>query len=508
MKRATLIIIGLTLISKIIGIGRDIALSYEYGANYISDAYLISFTIPGVVFAFLGTGIATIFIPIYTEIQEKKDIESANAFTNNLISILIIICTIIVIIGFSFSEAIVKLFAIGFDQKTMDLAVKFTQISMFGIYISVLIHVFSSYLNIKKNFHIPALMGIPFNVIIVVSVIVSADLNLLYLPIGIIVALIAQLIFLMPFVRKQGFKFKFTINKKDVYTKRLLLLSMPVIFGVSIDQINVLVDRSIASVIVEGGISALTYANRLNLFIQGIFVVSIATAMYPMISTMAATGNMKGLKKALINAVNGVILLVTPATIGAIVLAEPIVMFLFGRGEFDTKAISLTSNALFYYSIGMVAVGIREIFTRAFYALQDTRTPMINAAIALIINIILNLILSKYMGLSGLALATSISIIIGSFLLFFSLRKKIGTFGMKKVSKTLIKVLFISLVMGLIARLLYFNLSPKIGSEASLIVSIMVGAISYLSMLFLMKVEGIDVIVKNIKGKLILNNNK
>src|SRR5699024_3854161 len=173
-----------------------------------------------------------------------------------------------------------------------------------------------------------------------------------------------------------------------------------------------LVDRTIASRVVEGGITALNYANRLNGFIQGIFVLSISTALYPMISKMAAENNMQGLKKSVAEAISGINLLVIPATVGSMVFAEPVVMLLFGRGAFDSNAISLTTAALFYYSIGMLGFGLREVLSRAFYSLQDTKTPAINAAIAVVINIVLNIVLSKFMGIGGLALATSISAIV------------------------------------------------------------------------------------------------
>src|SRR5690606_12151384 len=158
--------------------------------------------------------------------------------------------------------------------------------------------------------------------------------------------------------------------------KNMLFLAIPVIIGSSVNQINKLVDRTLASQISIGGISALNYANTLNLFVQGVFVVSISTVMYPLISKMASKGNMDGLKKALAQAITGINLLVIPATVGSLFFAEPIVTLLFGRGAFDEQAIAMTSTAFFFYSIGMLGYGLREVLSRAFYSMQDTRTPM------------------------------------------------------------------------------------------------------------------------------------
>jgi len=191
----------------------------------------------------------------------------------------------------------------------------------------------------------------------------------------------------------------------------------------------------------------------------------MATAMYPMMSKMAAEHNMIGFKKSLKEVVSSIIVLVMPVTIGAMIFADPVVKLLFGRGAFNSEATSMTSYALLFYSVGMIGFGLREVLSRAFYSMQDTRTPMINASIGVGLNIILNLILSKYLGIGGLALATSIAAIFTTGLMFISLRKKIGPFGMKRISISFLKILFASLVMGLIAKLSFNYLTADIFSQ-------------------------------------------
>jgi len=184
------------------------------------------------------------------------------------------------------------------------------------------------------------------------------------------------------------------------------------------------------------------------------------------------------------------------------IFAEPVVKLLFGRGAFDVAAISMTSNALFFYSIGMVGVGLREILSRAFYSLQDTKTPMINTAIAMTINIILNMVLSKFLGIGGLALATSISAIFCTGLLFVSLRKKIGSFGMKNTTISFIKILVSSLIMGIVAYLAYNFLLSYFGSNLSLTISICIGAFVYFMIVYFMKIDEVDSLVDSAKKKL------
>jgi putative peptidoglycan lipid II flippase len=503
MKKTAFLLMIFTIFSKIFGFARDITLAYFYGTSNISDVYLISTTIPLVIFSFIGTGINTGYIPMYSKIQNIRGTKEANRFTSNLVNFLIVICTIIFILGFLFANQIVKVFASGFQGDTLALTVKFTRISLFGIYFMGLIYIFNGFLQLKENYIIPALVGFPLNIFIIASIFLSSKTNVVVLSIGSVIAAASQLILVLPFAYKKGYRYKFILDIKDEHIKNMVYIALPVIIGVSVNQINTLVDRTIASQISVGGISALNYANRLNGFVQGIFVLSIATVMYPMISKMAAENNMTGFKKSVSEAISSINLLVLPTTIGAMIFAEPIVRLLFGRGAFDANAISMTSYALFFYSIGMIGFGLREILSRTFYSLQDTKTPMINAAIAMTINIILNIILSKFLGIGGLALATSISAIFCTVLLFTSLRKKIGSFGMKSITISFIKILCASLAMGVIAKVSYNALLKNVNANFSLILSIGIGAITYFAIIYFMKIEEVDVIVNAIKRMMI-----
>ncbi|AZU64480.1 murein biosynthesis integral membrane protein MurJ [Neobacillus mesonae] len=492
MKKTALFLMLFTIFTQIIGFIRDITLSYFYGTSIISDAYLISQTVPQTVFAFIGSGISTIFVPMYSKIVKENSTQLADKFTNNIINFIIIISTIVVTIVLIFTIPIIKLFASGFEGEALEWAVYFTRISIFGIYFSGIIYVISSYLQIKNKFRASALMTVPLNITVIISIILSVKFSISFLSIGGLIGLLLQLLFLLPFAYKSGYRYKFVLDRHDRYLKNLLKLSVPVIIGVSVYQINILVDRTMASQISSGGITAMTFANRINSVIQGLFVASIATVLYPNISKMVVDNNKIGLIKAIKESIIGIGLLVIPASIISIFFAEPIVKFLFERGSFDKGASSITADPLLFYSVGMIAFGVREILYRVFYSLQDTKTPLINAAISLFINIVLNVILSKYMGLGGLALATSLSGILCTFLLFGSLRKKIGSIGIKSLLIVSIKILLVSILMGVISKLIYNNLIIIISLNLSLIVSIFLGLLIYIVFIYLMKIKEVD----------------
>lgn len=502
MKKTALLIMTITMLSKILGFARDVILSYFYGASSITDAYLISITIPSVIFGFVGVGISTGYIPMYSKVENLEGEERANRYTSDLINILMILCTAMLVMGIVFTAPLVKVFAAGFSGETLELAVKFTRIGLTGMYFTGLVAIFNGFLQLKGNYIIPALVGFPLNTVTILATIISSRGNPVIMAIGTVMATASQLFLIWPFIRKAGYRHKAVFNLKDQYIKDMVVIALPVIAGVSVDQINILVDRTIASTIAVGGISALNYANRLNSFVQGIFVLSIVTVLYPMISRMAADKNMDGLKKSVAEAINAINILVIPATAGMMVLAEPIIKLLFGRGKFDEDAVAMTSVALFYYAIGMLGFGLREVLSRAFYSLQDTKTPAINAAIAVVINIVLNIILSRYMGIGGLALATSISAIVCTLLLFISLRKKIGPFGFKDISVSFMKIILASIVMGVFARLSFDMLAVSRGQSIGLFAAIGMGAIVYCVLIYFLKIEEIDLLVGNIKARL------
>lgn len=503
MKKTAFLLMIIAVLSKVTGFLRDITLSYFYGATSTSDAYIISITITSVLFSLIILGISTAYIPMFKQIEHEKGHPSALHFTNNLITIVVMITTVVIVLGFCFSHSIVKLFAFGFDGATLETAILFTQIGLLGIYFTSLTQLFTSFLQLKGKFIIPAMIGLPFNVIIIISIMISDQLDILFLAIGSVMAAIIQMLFLFPALRKTNYRYVPTVNFADKHIKKLFVLVLPVMIGISIDQINLMVDKSISSTVTEGGISALTYASRLNDFVQGIFVISFVSVMFPLISNMAAEKNMKDFKASIGDVLSTITVIVVPASVGVMILAEPIIQLLFGRGHFDALAIEMTAHALFFYSIGMIGYAFREILNRAFYSLQDSKTPMYNAAIAVFCNIVLNLILSFFMGISGLALATSISALFCSTLLFINLRRKIGEFGLKRMLITFGKVLAASTVMGVVVYGLngyvLFAWNPLI-KMATVVSS---GVVVYFLFLNLLKVNESKLIMRYVRQRVL-----
>ena len=412
VAKATIGLMIATMLSKGLGFLRELVLASTYGATMYSDAYITAINIPLIIFSIIGAAIGTTFVPIYFDVNNKLGEKKALNFTNNILNIVILICMILSLLGFVFTEKLVKLFAVGFNGETFEITVNFTKIIIISLIFTGISYVMTFYLNVKDNFTVPGLISIPKNIIIIISILVSTKYGVHWMIIGSLIAISSEFIFQLPFAIKNGFRYKLYINTKDEYIKKSILLIGPVIIGVGVNQVNAMIDRSLASTLTTGSISALNYANKLNGFIMALFVTSVVSVIYPTLSKLSSENNKDEFIKIIVTSINSVILLIMPISIGAIALANPIVKILFERGEFDSRATSMTAIALMMYSIGMVAFGVRDILGRVFYSLSDTKTPMINGAIAMVINIIINLILIKKFKHVGLAFANSMSAII------------------------------------------------------------------------------------------------
>ncbi len=303
-----------------------------------------------------------------------------------------------------------------------------------------------------------------------------------------------------------------SISLKDENIRQILYLVVPVFLGSYVNQINTVVNRTLASTLESGSITALDYANKLNVFAVGVIVISLSTVMYPILSKLASENNMKHFKQNISKSINIIIISMVPIMIMIMDLSTPIVRILFEKGSFDQRATYLTSTALFYYSIGIVAYGLNDILSKAFYSLQDTKTPVKNATISVIINVFLSIVLVKYMGIGGLALAGSISAIVSTILLFVSLRKKIGQIGLKNILVIFTKVILSSVIMGIVIRSSYnilYGFGASIISERRELLAIvaficvLLGLIVYVCLILLLNVKEAKEIVNLVNNKMI-----
>ena len=465
IKNNIILVVFIILITKCLGMFRDVILANYYGTTNISDAYLIASSVPTLVFYFIGHALSTAFIPMYNKIKEEKNESEAIKYTNSLINISLIISTVLFILIMVFPNFIVRLFAAGFDNDTNIIASQFIRISSFSLFLMVLINIFSSYLQIHKNFVIPAFISFPRNIIIILSIILSDTFKMInILPIGILIGYFSELIFILFFIK--NYKYSLKINANKSYIKETLAIIVPIFIGVAVNQINKIIDKSLASSL-PGAISALNYASTINNAIQELLISSIITFLFANCSSLAAQNKHDEIKIHLSKAINVIIFILIPTTVGIIALSEEITEIFFLRGKFDSLSLQMTSISLIFYAIGMPFVGIRDTLVKVFYAYKKTKITTIISIISILLNIVLNFIFMPAMGVGGLALATSISNIFNSVILYCFLFKFIGDFKIKDQLINLFKTLIstsLLLVLILIAKkyIAIYSLSPLI----------------------------------------------
>lgn len=513
VAKSTLWIMVGTMLSKVLGFFREIVLANFYGTSSHADVFLVTLNIPGLIIAVIGSVVATIYIPKYIEIKENLGENEALKFTNNMLNICAVMAIIIAIFGLIFTKEFIDILAGGFEGEKFNTAVTFTKIMMPGVLFLSVSKLLSSYLQANDSFTVPALIGTPYNIIIIISIVISAFTDFKFLAVGAVIAMASQMIFQIPFAFKKSYKYSKYFNLKDKHIKELSILVLPMLISSSISQLNIAVDRALATTLGDGPVSALNFASRLNDFVMALFVASIITVIYPKLSKLSNSDDKEGFRNTIVKTSNSIILIVLPIAVGAIVLAEPVVRILFQRGQFDVESTHMTAVALRLYSIGLIAVAVRDVLNRIFYSLSDTKTPMINGSIALIINIILNFALINVIGYAGLALSTSISSILTVILLFVSLKRKQGYFGGDKIIKTGLKSLIASIIMGVVTVVSYTNLYSIIGSSKieeiiAVSISVLIGALIYALLIVILKVDEVNLamdIIKKAKNKIIKN---
>ncbi|MER3447150.1 MAG: murein biosynthesis integral membrane protein MurJ [Candidatus Dadabacteria bacterium] len=446
-----------TLLSRIVGYVRDMVIAYFFGASAETDAYFVAFRIPNLLRRLLAEGSLTVsFIPVFTEYLEKKSREEAKMVSDITFTFLSMVLILVSIVGILLSPFIIELFASGFKGETFNLAVRLNQIMFPFILFVSLSALTMGILNSLNYFFAPAFSTVIFNVVsIAVIFLVYQRLHtpIFSLAIGVIIGGFTQLIFQIPFLKSRGFLFAFRKNLRHPAVKKIALLMAPQLFGVAIYNLNILVSTQYASHLPGGTVSYLYNSERLTEFPLGLIAVSIATVLLPSLSSQVSKGDIEKFRESYSFSLRLMLLTMIPALTGLIALRVPICNLLYQRGEFNFEATLRTSQALLGYAVGLWAVGGVRITAPTFYAMQNTKTPVVIAFFAFIVNALLGYVLGFTFGLKhmGLTLASSISSTFNFSLLFFSLSRHIGDIKIKEMLTYILKISLASLVMGIAA---------------------------------------------------------
>ena len=451
----------MTLLSRVFGLLRDITLATIFGASGGTDAFLVAFKIPNFMRRLFAEGAFSLaFVPVFSEYRAKRDHAALKDLVNHVAGTLGGFLMLLSIAGTIFAPALVYIFAPGFSDnpEQFQLTTDLLRITFPYIFFIALVAFAGGILNSFQQFAVSAFTPILLNICLIAAAYLGApyfEEPLMALAWGVAAAGVTQLLFQFPSLFKLRLFPIPKFNRQHEGVRRIMTLMLPAIFGSSVAQINLLLDTLIASFLTTGSITWLYYSDRLLEFPLGVLGIAIATVILPALSRQHAQDSNEQFNHTLNWAVRLVLLISIPACVGLFVLAIPILATLFEYGQFTATDTYFSSLSLMAYMLGLPAFILIKIFAPGFYARQDTRTPVRIGIIAMVSNMVMNIVFVVPLVMNdyhaphvGLALATSFSAYINAGLLYLGLRQR-GVFTPEDgVIAHLFKIVIASIGMG------------------------------------------------------------
>ncbi len=476
MIKTALLMIIITLSSKALGMVRDILLAASYGTTSAAVAYDTASRLPLIIFDFVIGGVITAsFIPVFNEILIKKSKREALDFASGYVNIILIITSALTVIGVAFSSTLVGILAPDIPDSTASLATVLSRIMFPMIIFTGLAFSFVGVLQSFGNFLLPALISLVSNLVMVLYFLVFNErFGIWGLAFAMLIGWGVQALIQLPAVIKNGFRFSFRTDLRSPYIKKSMAMALPILVSTWVQPFCNLINMRFASS-VEGGISAMGYANRLYLIIVGVFTFVATNLLFPYFSKAKAKGDAEEETRLTRTSVRSLMLIILPITVGIWVLSEPMVSIIYQRGEFNALDAKMTAEALRFFALGMPFYALNEVCTKKFFAEQKTLPPMITALFSIVLNFLFVIILSEKMGIGGIALSSSLAVLINS-----ALNLAIRYIGGDKVLGWVdVFQIFVMLVASILMGAAVFFISPHFSGIIGMIVSVLIGAIIY-----------------------------
>jgi putative peptidoglycan lipid II flippase len=493
----------LTLISKGFGFVREMFMANYFGTSYVTDAYVMALAIPGIIFAGVLGSVATAYMPIYSRIAEKQGEAESNKFTSQVLNILLLVSIVAAIVGIIFSDQIVAVFASGFSGETAALCSFFLKVTFSYMIFTSTAGVLEAFLQYKGVFLQQIIAGYVMNIALISVIVLSGLFSKYYLAFGWLLAYIIRFIIIGILAKNRKFKYTMTLSK-DKNVTNIVTLAVPVFIGSTIGQINVFVDKTMASGLPEGSVAALNYGMLLIGLVTGLTISILMTILYPKLAQANSQLDNERFSDIIGTGMTLIAIVAIPCSLGAMVYSNQIVQIVYERGAFDPVATAFTATAFFYYAIGLLFLSVNDLMIRAYYSMHDMRTPLMFGGFSVAINIILILILVGPMGLAGLALATSIAALCNTILLFAGIRWKHPGVNVLKSKTKLAKIAMAAVfAVGASALAYQFIIMPLsyiiVARIAQLTIAVIVAGVVYFLLLYVMKIEELKMIKQIIK---------
>ena len=429
LLRSSAVVSVMTLLSRVLGMVRDMVVAAYFGSSPAADAFFIAFKIPNFMRRLFAEGaFAQAFVPVLSEYRAQRSLAEVKQLVDRVAGTLGLTLTAITALGVVASPYLIMLFAPGFrgEPEKLALAGELLRITFPYLLLISLTAFCGGILNSYGRFAVPAFTPVLLNVCMIGATLFFTpyfEQPIMALAWGVFVAGLAQLLFQLPFLARIQLLPVPRASRKDEGVKRIMMLMVPALFGVSVSQINLLLDTVLASFLQTGSVSWLYYADRLSELPLGAFGIAIGTVILPSLSRQHAGGDPKAFSATIDWALRMVLLVGVPAALALAILSEPLIASLFHYGKMTERDVVQAANALEAYSLGVLTFMLIKVLAPGFFARQDLKTPVRIAVQCMVANMAFNLVLIWPLQHVGLALATSLSSMLNTGLLLWGLHK-------------------------------------------------------------------------------------
>ncbi len=482
------------VLSKLLGLLRGTAVAMFYGTGYVASAYSMASQLPVNFFdMILGSAVSSAFIPVYNGFAEKESRNRADKFASRFLNAVVVVTAVLSAVGMIFTPQIIELMGGGLPGQAKVLASQLLRIMFPLVIFTGMAFTLVGILQSLGEFKVPAIMSLISNLVCILYLFtLNNKFGIFGLSAALLVGWALQFLILVYPAKKKGFNYRISAGIADSGFKNIAVLALPVLLATWVQPINAMVNMRIASGHMGGsGVAALDYANKLYIIAASAFSMAVTNYIFPKLSRLGAVKDQTGWSDILSKSIRWVILATLPIMLIFIVSGEEIVRIIYQRGQFDETSVKMTTSAMTMYSFGMIWFALQEIQNKAFYSVMDTKTPTIAAVGGILTNLGLGIMLSKKMGIAGLALAASVSSFVWCIFSFVKLRKKIDFKNIVKPAKII--VMAVAMALALYSSRQYAV--GFIGTESFLArlglcaASSAIGVAVYLIAAFLLKIE-------------------
>ena len=426
---ANAIIVSLAFVlSRILGLVREVVLANQFGTTTAMDAYVSAFRIPDLLFLVVIAGsFGAAFIPIFGDYISRGDQERASRLASAVLTWAGIVVVVLSLITFVLARPLMLIVAPGFDAETTDLTVNLMRILLLSpIFLGTGI-AFKGILEAQHQFTLPALAPLVYNVAIIIGAVYFApEYGIYAVGWAVIFGAVGHMLIQMPGVFRSGLKFRPTLDRQVEGLMDVARLLGPRVVGLAAFQVNFIAINAFASTTSPERVSALNYAWQLLMLPHGVLALSISTVIFPTLAALYSQGKDVEFRSTLDRTLRPLLFLSIPAGVGLFLVREPLARFIYQRGTFDERSTDLVAAPLAFFGLGLVGYALTEILTRVFYATRDTRTPVITGVLTVIANLLLCALLIESLGHAGLALALTVTTAAEAFILWLFLRLRTG----------------------------------------------------------------------------------